>query len=93
MPVSVPFLRIPPFPGARAGVLSAASSTVTADPELADGVCRLLAKERVGGMFWGAQPELPVGRNILLFPDDESQLFSWTAWATGSSLSMAASPP
>lgn len=53
---SHPFLRIPPFPGART---SAFVSTVggAAEPNFID----LIRCLKVGGPYWSAQPELPSG--------------------------------
>ncbi|MBS0480790.1 MAG: beta-3-deoxy-D-manno-oct-2-ulosonic acid transferase [Proteobacteria bacterium] len=68
-PSSPPFLRIPPFPGQRAGALTA-PGTSTVDPqELADA----LRRERVGGSFWGGRPHLPSGA-LVLAPGDARQL-------------------
>jgi capsular polysaccharide export protein len=53
-----PFLRIPPFPGAKVqsfAEMDAAASAGAAD--LVEQVRRL----RVGGTYWGAQPKLPPG--------------------------------
>jgi capsular polysaccharide export protein len=52
-----PFLRIPPFPGARVDRFSSAQLASLESADLADEIRRL----RVGGTFWGARPELPEG--------------------------------
>jgi capsular polysaccharide export protein len=50
-----PFLRVPPFPGARVHAFRPSDCPQAPDPGLVGDVRRL----RVGGAFWGAQPELP----------------------------------
>jgi capsular polysaccharide export protein len=51
-----PFLRIPPFPGARAGPFTNFDARAdTADHELLDRIRAL----KVGGTFWAKQPRLP----------------------------------
>jgi capsular polysaccharide export protein len=54
---SQPFLRIPPFPGARLAGFAEARRVET-DPRLVSDALRRL---RVGGTYWGAQPDLPAG--------------------------------
>jgi capsular polysaccharide export protein len=51
------FLRIPPFPGARISRFAELKSAPPDPDRIAEEVRRL----RVGGTFWGAQPELPSG--------------------------------
>ncbi len=67
------FLRIPPFPGHRAGPLA----STRAAPAMGDGETRelidLLRRERVGGSFWAPWPSLPEGRDILLAPSSAAQ--------------------
>lgn len=66
---SSPFLRIPPFPGHKGGALTRAVNSKIDVQEIA----ATIAAERVGGTFWGAQPD--IGDNvILLAPDSEDQL-------------------
>lgn len=67
-----PFLRIPPFPGIRAPALAVAGE-MSIDDATADDLVRLLAQKRVGGIFWGSQPSLPQGRDLLLAPSTRSQ--------------------
>lgn len=50
-----PFLRIPPFPGAKVEHFSQLNSTEPAPSDIVEEVRRL----RVGGAYWGAQPALP----------------------------------
>ena len=52
-----PFLRIPPFPGARLSRFSGRRSGSANPSEIVEKVRR----ERVGGTYWGAQPDLPAG--------------------------------
>lgn len=54
-----PFLRIPPFPGARASRLAPMAD---GRPDAADHteLVDLVGGARVGGTYWAAQPELPV---------------------------------
>lgn len=63
---AVPFLRIPPFPGHRAGPLAVAapSGPVCGGRELVEH----LRHWRVGGSYWGAAPALPAGRDVVLCP-------------------------
>jgi capsular polysaccharide export protein len=65
-----PFLRIPPFPGARAAALAQAGSCAVDGPELVG----LLRRERVGGRFWGPFAVLPPGCTAVLAPDSAAQL-------------------
>lgn len=64
------FLRIPPFPGHRAGRLAVSGSGSGED---VDALIAALAEARVGGAFWAAQPDLPPGRDIVLAPDSQAQ--------------------
>ena len=50
-----PFLRIPPFPGAKLSSFAPAPAT-SADPM---DLCAELRRLRVGGTYWAAQPQLP----------------------------------
>lgn len=54
------FLRVPPFPAAKTAVFLTAGTPgpVITGPELSQ-LVRKLAELRVGGTYWGAQPELP----------------------------------
>lgn len=65
--MTVPFLRIPPFPGQRGGMLSvAADGAAAGDP---DEVIAALRAARVGGAFWGAKPALPDTIHTIFAPD------------------------
>lgn len=67
----MPFLRIPPFPRSRpVGIVDVADRSASDD--VADVAARLRI-DRVGGAFWGAQPELPAGCDILLAPASAAQ--------------------
>jgi capsular polysaccharide export protein len=52
-----PFLRVPPFPGARISSFCVAEPGAVVGDDLAEQVRRL----KVGGAYWGAQPKLPDG--------------------------------
>lgn len=71
MAASLPFLRVPPFPGRRGGPVAAPGSR-DLRIEAAD-LATALGEARVGGTFWGAQPSLPPGRNRLLVPESSAQ--------------------
>lgn len=76
-------MRIPPFPGHRAGPLCAravgqspANDDAAHDDATSNDPAALiaaLAAARVGGSFWAAQPSLPAGRDVLLVPDTQAQ--------------------
>lgn len=53
--VRQPFLRIPPFPGAKLHAFADAPS----NPVDANGIIDELRRRRVGGTYWAAQPEVP----------------------------------
>ena len=64
----LPFLRIPPFPGARPRVgVAPALGPVTSDQ--AGTLALEIVRLRVGGAFWKAQPVLPPGRDVVLAPN------------------------
>ena len=67
---SLPFLRIPPFPGRRVAALAEPGIGAIDTPEE---LAAALVEARVGGAFWGAQPALPPGRDLLLAPDSAGQ--------------------
>jgi len=56
--LSDPFLRIPPFPGAKVHALRDDGSP-NVSIEQADALIDLVRAARVGGTYWGAQPTLP----------------------------------
>ena len=64
-----PFLRIPPFPGHKGGALTRAGDS---DVDVQEIAAAIIAG-RVGGAFWGAQPDIS-DNVILLVPDSEEQL-------------------
>jgi capsular polysaccharide export protein len=62
----MPFLRMPPFPGAHAGRIA-----VTTPPRAVDlqsALVQALVVARVGGSFWAAQPDLPTDCDLVLAP-------------------------
>ena len=52
-----PFLRIPPFPGAKLNSFTRSTGEFSDTLDL----CAELRRLRVGGSYWAAQPELPSG--------------------------------
>ena len=65
-----PFLRIPPFPGAKVHAFGKdGSSNVSIDQ--AGTLSSLIRGARVGGTYWGAQPSLPL-RYVLVRRNDDS---------------------
>jgi capsular polysaccharide export protein len=73
-----PFLRLPPFPRSRPRRGAALWQLVPADVHrLAD----QLRQARVGGCFWGAQPELEAARDLLLVPENREQALEMLAAA------------
>lgn len=73
IPTLTPFLRVPPFPRQAGAVLArpGSGSQLAADGGAA--LAAALAEARVGGSFWGARPDLPAGRHVLLVPDSATQ--------------------
>lgn len=59
--MSQPFLRIPPFPGACVGSFIRRPGS----PSDVAAVARALRNLRVGGTYWGRQPELPNGHVLV----------------------------
>ena len=67
--MSEPFLRVPPFPGARGLPLCRnGTSTIPTDEALA-----ALVAHRVGGSFWAAPAGLQPGCERVLVPDNAEQ--------------------
>jgi capsular polysaccharide export protein len=60
----LPFLRIPPFPGAKVHQFSELHSTDDDMPSLVDVVSEVRTL-RVGGTYWGAQPQLPAAHVLV----------------------------
>lgn len=73
------FLRVPPFPRARAARLVAEGAG--AFEESAEAVVAQLRARRVGGSFWGPQPALPAARRLLFAPRSRAQLRTMLAAA------------
>ena len=71
MQPAAPFLRIPPFPGARprSGRAGPARSITR---EQADALANTIVALRIGGTFWLGQPDLPPGRTLVLAPKSRS---------------------
>lgn len=82
-----PFLRIPPFPGHKGGALTRAGNSEVDAAEISMAICA----GRVGGSFWGAQPEM-ADNVILLVPDNEDQLQVMLASLGRDQLSSAIAP-
>ena len=55
---ALPFLQVPPFPGRRVGAFQHLPEANDAPPALGDCVA-LVRAGKVGGTYWGAQPDLP----------------------------------
>lgn len=64
-----PFLRVPPFPGHKGISLTQVGGSDVDAKEIMAAICAA----RVGGTFWGAQPDI-AHDIILLVPDTEDQL-------------------
>lgn len=73
--MSLPFLRIPPFPGSRpaSSLHGEGACPAPHSPTDAASLVALLRDARVGGRFWGAQPLIKPG-TIILVPADAAQL-------------------
>jgi capsular polysaccharide export protein len=52
------FLRIPPFPGSKAGSFTSSENSAPLSP-LSNDIADLIVANRVGGSFWAKQPSLP----------------------------------
>lgn len=79
---ALPFLRIPPFPGHRGVALSQPDAGQTwFDGDL----IHRLRDARVGGCFWGAQPDLTASTTLLMAPSDARQSTAMRAAAAGRS--------
>ena len=67
-PAAFPLLRIPPFPNSAAQpfVRSSCDGETCLSDEEADRISAALAKARVGGTYWGAQPTVPGARYTLV---------------------------
>jgi capsular polysaccharide export protein len=53
------FLRVPPFPGARAASFVGPAAPSQLDDEALDRLIDRVTALRVGGCYWGIQPQLP----------------------------------
>lgn len=73
---SKPFLRIPPFPGARAAGFGsdAVSASVSATSDVGDLVVEI-RRAKVGGDYWAKQPSLPgAGYTLIKLGDPDEAL-------------------
>jgi capsular polysaccharide export protein len=64
----VPLIRIPPFPGSRRSRLAEPGrgpARASGKPQVEE-LIALLARERVGGCYWGSQPQLPLRGYVLV---------------------------
>ena len=61
----LPFLRIPPFPHAKAVSLARPGQSRPSRREEAAELLDLLAAAKVGGTYWGARPDLPEAGYVL----------------------------
>ena len=62
----MPFLRIPPFPGASVAALCVpGKARPVTKPDIV-GLIATMARLQIGGTFWGAQPALPTARYVLV---------------------------
>lgn len=68
--MTIPFLQVPPFPGSRGLPLIASGTSVFDGAE----VVSALVRARVGGQFWSSQVDLPEGCEVVLVPDNQTQL-------------------
>lgn len=69
------FLRIPPFPGARPNALTRTASSPARElsDEQIDGLILAVARHRIGGSYWGAQPALPPAGYVLVRGEDRAE--------------------
>lgn len=70
--LGLPFLRIPPFPGGRIRAFEVLAEQTGSDLSRAECVA-MLRKNRVGGSYWGAQPELPTTYVLVRTATDPGQ--------------------
>lgn len=81
-----PLLRAPPFPGAKAAVLSKWTPQPVGHHGGEGGIEACVAAlkvSRVGGTFWGAQPDLEIAIPIIARPRSLAQARAMLAHATG----------
>ncbi|MDQ4420049.1 capsule biosynthesis protein [Sphingobium sp. DEHP117] len=64
--VTEPLLRIPPFPGARVKAFTSTGPGLASGLSSVTEILKLMRNARIGGTFWGAQPELPQGDYLLV---------------------------
>lgn len=76
-----PFLSLPPFPKRKIDQLefSAEDSPPLEDKEL-DSLITQLSEARIGGAWWGAQPDLGPGPHVLVCGGDKAEPGPRLAW-------------
>lgn len=63
---SKPFLRVPPFPGARSAGFGAAAGKADLTEDQIDELIETIRHAKVGGDYWAKQPALPEGGYTLI---------------------------
>lgn len=86
---ALPFLRVPPFPGARPSAGGAVEARAVAGKQV-EALAAEIVRLRVGGAFWGAQPALPPGRDVLLMPATQAMAAEMAASAAATGLASRA---
>jgi len=65
--ISIPLLRVPPFPGSRPASFSRAGIVPKSLADLdVDTLLQAIRSNRVGGTYWGSQPRLPAAPYTLV---------------------------
>ena len=74
-PAAIGFLRIPPFPGAKALPLGSSSAACVAISDHAlDQLIDRVAELKVGGTYWGRQPKMPEsGHTVIRLSDPRAR--------------------
>ncbi|WP_395337208.1 beta-3-deoxy-D-manno-oct-2-ulosonic acid transferase [Novosphingobium sp. BL-8H] len=86
---TVPFLRIPPFPGHRAGPLAVPRPngvTAPSDLSVADTLVSALRQSKVGGTFWAAWLASAADRDVILAASSTEDLSACIACARAAGL-------
>ena len=73
-PQALPFLRIPPFPGHRAGPLARIDAAATITDEEATALAAALREHRIGGTFWAPPASADLHDKLVLAPENAAQL-------------------
>jgi capsular polysaccharide export protein len=82
-----PLLAIPPFPGARAPAFAVPGGAGTDDPDL---LLAALARNRVGGCYWGRQLAGPTVLDAVNWPADADP---WSLLSSASEVRLPADDP